>query len=92
MRFQAVHLRVSGLVQGVGFRYHAYRSAMQLGLTGWVKNLPDGSVETEAEGDRSALEEYIKDLKVGPRSAVVRGVDVKWIEPTGNYIKFDVRY
>jgi acylphosphatase len=92
MSYQAAHILVRGLVQGVGYRYFAFRTARQLGLVGWVKNLPDGSVEIEAEGDNSAIDEYIRELKVGPRSSVVRGVDVDRIEVSGKYSDFDVRY
>jgi acylphosphatase len=92
MSIQAVHLKISGMVQGVGFRYYAHRSANSLGLTGWVANLPNGAVEILAEGDRSLLEEFIKEMKVGPRSASVRDVDVRWTEATGKHRGFEVRF
>lgn len=56
------HLRFYGRVQGVGFRYYAVNKANQLGLTGWVKNLPDGSVEMEAQGAEAAIDELIRFL------------------------------
>jgi len=92
MNYRAAHIIVRGLVQGVGYRYYAFRHARQLGLVGWVKNLPDHTVEITVEGDSSALNEYVKELKTGPSSAVVREVVVDQIEPTGNYAVFDVRY
>jgi acylphosphatase len=73
-----VHIIVEGLVQGVGFRWFVYRKAEALGLTGWVRNLYNGSVEIEAEGDRSLLEELIKEVKVGPRSARVTNLRIEW--------------
>ena len=92
MTIKAAHILVRGLVQGVGYRYYAFRAARQLGLVGWVKNLPDGTVEVETEGDDGALNEFIGELKAGPRSSVVREVDVRWIKATGKYSDFDVRY
>jgi len=83
-------LTIRGLVQGIGYRYYCYRAAKSLGLTGWVKNNPDGSVLVMAEGDRSLVEELIKELKVGPPSAGVTDVDVAWTEYTGRFRNFDV--
>lgn len=71
--FQAL---ISGRVQGVGFRFHARRKALSLRLEGWVRNLPDGSVETRAEGTESALNAYLEWLHEGPTSAVVDRVEV----------------
>jgi acylphosphatase len=76
-----VHIIVEGLVQGVGFRWYAARKAEALGLAGHVRNLYDGTVELEAEGDRSLLEELIRALKVGPRSARVTNLRLEWIPP-----------
>jgi len=81
---------ISGLVQGVGYRYSCYHLARQLGLTGWVKNRPDGSVEVLVEGDRGGIEILIDQLKVGPPSAVVKRVDISWTNFTGKYNDFDV--
>ena len=87
-----VHIIVIGHVQGVGFRYYTFKRAREINVTGYVKNLPDGTVEIEAEGDRSQLEELIDLVKVGPRSAVVNGVSISWEEFTGEYEKFQVNY
>ena len=88
----AVHIVVEGLVQGVGYRWFAARKAEGLGLTGYVKNLYDGSVEVEAQGDRSLLEELIHDLKIGPRSAQVRDMKIEWkqLRP-GEHTHFEIR-
>lgn len=59
-------------------------------MTGWVKNNPDGSVLVMAEGDRSVIEELIKELKIGPPSAAVTDVNVAWSEYTGRFRSFDV--
>lgn len=86
-----VHIIVEGLVQGVGFRWFVYRKAEVLGLTGWVRNLYNGSVEIEAEGDRSLLEELIKEVKVGPRSARVTNLTIEWKDSKPpHYQRFDI--
>ncbi len=86
------HLRISGVVQGVGYRYFCYMKATQLDLVGWVRNNPDSSVEVTVEGDRGAVEAYIDQLRIGPYSAVVRGFDVKWLEFTGEFKSFNVSH
>ncbi|MGE5140459.1 MAG: acylphosphatase [Rudaea sp.] len=83
---------VSGLVQGVNFRWFTRRRAVDLGLTGWVRNLADGSVEFVAEGDRASLDALIEAVRVGPASAVVETVDMDWSPPTGEFHRFEVRY
>lgn len=67
---------VSGEVQGVGFRFHAREQATELGLSGWVRNLDDGTVEVEAEGESGAVERMLAWLGRGPRAARVASVDV----------------
>ena len=73
-----VNIVVSGLVQGVCYRYHTLENAKRLGLSGWVKNLPTGEVEAEAEGDRSTVEVLIEAMKIGPRGARVTDLKIKW--------------
>ena len=68
---------VQGRVQGVGFRYYAARAARELGVSGWVRNLPDGSVETLVEGDAAAVEGYLDRLRRGPSASRVDGVVVE---------------
>ncbi len=70
----SVHLEVSGRVQGVGFRWFVREKGRALGLAGWVRNRPDGSVELAAAGDTSALERLRLELKRGPRGAWVEEV------------------
>ncbi|MCR4438939.1 MAG: acylphosphatase [bacterium] len=83
---------VRGMVQGVGFRYYAYRHAKALGLKGYVKNQWDGSVLSEVEGERGMVEEYIKALKVGSRLSSVRDVDIHWAEYSGEFDSFEVAF
>jgi acylphosphatase len=70
-----VHLLVSGLVQGVGFRYNTRRKARLSGLTGYARNLPDSSVEIEVQGTPEALERFIHWAHHGPPDAIVRSLD-----------------
>lgn len=86
-----VHIVVEGLVQGVGFRWYVARRAESLGLRGYVSNLYNGNVEIEAEGDRSLIEELIKEVKIGPRSARVTNLRLEWREPTYRATRFEIR-
>jgi acylphosphatase len=79
-------------VQGVGFRYFAQDAARDLGLTGWVRNRRDGTVETLAEGTRSALEAYLLAIEKGPRGGHVDGVEHEWSEGTGEFDGFHARF
>jgi acylphosphatase len=74
---------VSGRVQGVGFRYFALREAESLGLVGFVRNLPDGSVEVVAEGDEPPLARFEERLREGPGFARVSGIDRIAVPPRG---------
>jgi len=69
---------VRGRVQGVGFRFSALERAGELALQGWIRNLPDGTVEAFAQGSAEALEEFLSWLKMGPSSARVDGVETTW--------------
>lgn len=73
-----VHLKVSGRVQGVYFRASTVEEARRLGLTGWVRNCPDSSVEVVAEGAREQLEKLIHWCRGGPPGAQVKEVSVEW--------------
>jgi acylphosphatase len=73
----SAHITISGRVQGVGFRANAERMADRLGLSGWVRNLPDGSVEIIAEGPEGYVEEFIKWCRVGPSGAFVYEITVE---------------
>jgi len=79
----AVLLSIQGRVQGVGFRFFVQDVAQELGLAGWVRNLPDGSVEAYAEGPREALEAFMKRLDDGPPMAKVQAIVPAWKTPQG---------
>jgi acylphosphatase len=83
---------VHGMVQGVFFRDFTRRQALTLGLTGYVRNLADGTVETVAEGPQEGLERLLEQLRVGPPSARVDRVDFKWEDHSGEFDRFEVRY
>ncbi len=87
-----VHVVITGVVQGVGYRYFVARAAERYGITGWVRNREDGAVEVEAEGDSAVLEAFLKDLRIGPRAAEVTGMDVERLTPGKGYRDFDVRF
>ncbi len=77
------HLWVRGVVQGVGFRFFAERAARRHGVSGLVRNLPDGRVEAVAEGERPAVDAFVADIQRGPSGAVVRHVETAWEAPEG---------
>ena len=82
-KIRRVHVFVEGWVQGVSFRYNTVQEAVRLGVTGWVRNLPDGRVEAVYEGPLGAVEELLTWTRGGPRWAQVTGVDIRDEEPTG---------
>ncbi len=92
MSEKRIRIVIEGYVQGVGFRWFTVRTARRLGINGWVRNNPDGTVEAVAEGDADSIREFIGALRQGPMSAVVK--DVRWEddEPTGEFTSFDVEY
>lgn len=81
-----------GVVQGVGFRYFVVRNAENLGLTGFVENLDDGSVLTIAEGDEAKINRFYSLLEKGPAYAEVDECLIKWQPFKGEFSTFDVRY
>ena len=91
-RQACVHLIVRGAVQGVGFRFFAERLALRYGVTGYVRNLLDDTVEIEAEGDHGLLNDFLKEVSIGPRAGYVSSVDAKWKPYTGSYQGFRIRF
>ena len=84
---------VHGRVQGVFFRAFVKELARRLGVTGFVRNLPDlAKVEIEAEGDRANLEALLEQVEVGPPGARVEKVEVEWSEYQGSFSSFEIRY
>lgn len=85
------HVFVSGLVQGVFFRSSTQRVARDLGLAGWVRNLPDGRVEAVFEGDEASVRRAVEWCWKGPSGASVAGVEVRY-EPVEGEADFSIRF
>jgi acylphosphatase len=81
---------ISGRVQGVGYRWFAKDAASREGVTGWVRNLPDGRVEALVEGQPDSVTRVERALRTGPRGARVDRVSVIPDEPTGAYNTFSI--
>jgi len=86
------HVYVSGMVQGVFFRSETQDEALRHGLTGWVRNLPDGRVEAVFEGEKERVEKLIEFCRRGPPGARVTNVEVVWENYTGELRNFRIRY
>ena len=87
-----LRLRIHGIVQGVGFRWFVRSNARSLGLVGYVRNVPDGSVEVVAEGEEEALRKLADLCRRGPMLARVERVQEEWSEATGEFSSFDIRW
>ena len=87
-----IHIIISGRVQGVWFRASTKQMAKQLGLTGWVRNTPDGCVEAVFEGEENIINKMIEWCHKGPPLSKVKNVEVKNQEPTNEFIDFSIRY
>lgn len=86
------HLLIKGMVQGVYYRAFARDIASYHSLKGWVRNLPDGSVEAVVEGPRQAIEQFIGSCRSGPPGARVEHIDITWEDYSGNMADFQIRY
>ena len=86
-----VWLRVSGRVQGVGFRFSVIDEARRLGVTGWVRNTHDGDVELIAEGDKDRLQRLVTWCHAGPPGALVTHVETNWLPYHGEFAGFVMR-
>jgi acylphosphatase len=86
------HVYVSGGVQGVFYRSNTKKTADKLGLSGWVRNMPDGRVEAVFEGDSNAVDEAIAWCWKGPEHACVDDVEVWWEAPDGKERLFEIKY
>ena len=89
---QQIYVIISGQVQNVGFRYSTRQRAESLGLTGFVRNLPDRDVEVVAQGKKEDLDKMAEWLKKGPSSAVVRDAKIEWVKPTKIYECFSIEF
>ena len=87
----AVHVRVSGRVQGVFYRAFTRDRALALGVKGWVRNIPGGGVEAVLEGERKSVGEMLKAMKSGPVGAIVLGMEFSELEGKG-YEDFEIEY
>jgi acylphosphatase len=85
------YLLISGSVQGVGYRWSCRRAAQGMGVTGWVRNLPDGRVEAVAQGTREQVESLIAWCYRGPDEARVSDIAVSYEEPAGEFQDFGIR-
>jgi acylphosphatase len=83
---------VHGLVQGVGFRWHARQTARRLNLRGYVLNCRDRTVKVVAEGPEGVLRQFLAYLETGPSSAMVERVDARWLPSSGAFHGFEVRF
>ena len=86
-----LHATVHGRVQGVGFRYFVSECAQRIGVTGWVRNRFNGTVEVVAEGTQSQLDNLEQDLKRGSRSSNVTHVATDFLPSTGEFTQFTIR-
>ncbi|MCM8778554.1 MAG: acylphosphatase [Candidatus Omnitrophica bacterium] len=91
MARKKIHGFYTGKVQGVGFRFTVESFALDLGIFGWVRNLPDGRVELEAEGEEEKLKALLEKIKNYFRH-YIRDVDLEWSEAMGEYKDFEIRF
>ena len=87
---QRIHLIITGRVQGVFFRASAQAAAVKEGVSGWVKNLANGQVETVAEGEKTALQAYVSWCRNGPPAANVTDVTVSLEKAIGEFKGFQI--
>jgi len=92
MEHLRAHVIVHGLVQGVWFRQSTKDEALRLGVRGWVRNLPDRSVEAVFEGEKKKVEQIVGWCHRGPAGAAVASVDITWEKHLGEFAHFDIRY
>ncbi len=88
---QNAKITVKGIVQGVGYRWFADRTARKYDVKGFVENLADGSVYLEVEGERTEIEYLIKELRFGPKMSKVEEVIVEWNKPHHLFINFKIK-
>ena len=86
-----LHALITGMVQGVGFRFFVLRSAEELGLAGWVRNRWDGTVEMVAEGSQPSLEKLLRFLQRGPYPGTTSQVQYDWLPASGEFSTFHIK-
>ena len=85
-------ITVSGLVQGVGFRYYVYSKAQMLELNGYTKNLFTGEVVTVVEGEKYLIEDLIDYIKIGSSRSHVKAHSVNWLEYKNEFLIFEIKH
>ena len=85
-----VKMKITGKVQGVGFRYFVLRQAQKLGINGWVSNKSNGDVEAFAQGEKVDLEQFIAKVKEGPSFSRVEDVSLNWVNEADQYFGFEI--
>lgn len=89
---QQAHIFILGYVQGVGFRRFVRQRARKRGLTGWVRNLPDGRVEAVIQGEQEQIEKLIEEVRKGPMLAKVEKIESQWEVITEAYSEFSLQH
>lgn len=92
MAEHAIRIIAHGRVQGVGFRFFVRQNAVAIGVTGWVKNCADGSVELHAEGSREQLELLVERVRQGPTFGHVSDLEVDWRTASNDFQTFDITF
>ncbi len=87
-----LYVVLAGRVQGVGFRYFTKNLAKKLGLKGYVRNLPDGTVEIVAEGDEETLRKFLQEVEKGPPLAEVTHMRYQFEDKEGGFEDFEIKY
>ena len=85
-----VNMKITGKVQGVGFRYFVLRQAQKLGINGWVSNKSNGDVEAFAQGEKADLEQFIAKVKEGTTFSRVDNVNLEWMNKGVQYFGFEI--
>ena len=85
-----VNMKITGKVQGVGFRYYVLRQAQELGIRGWVSNKPNGDVEALAQGEKEGLDHFITKVEQGPAFSRVENVSLNWVNEAEKYFDYEI--
>ena len=88
--YLTVNMKITGKVQGVGFRYFVLRQAQELGINGWVSNKSNGDVEALAQGEKADLEQFIAKVKEGTTFSRVDNVNLEWMNKGEQYFGFEI--
>ena len=85
-----VNIKITGKVQGVGFRFFVQQQAQELDINGWVSNKSNGDVEALAQGEKADLEQFIAKVKQGTTFSRVEDVSLEWMNKTEQYFGFEI--